>query len=164
MRISAYLWAMRFLDKLNPVGGVTDFWEYFKRPQPYRVPILLASAVMTLGVLSLIIWEKNYIAPAKPKVTWITTLDENRTDAQIYAENLENQRVQEELRAAEEAKLERRSDIYRALGRGSGMDVEAIDERIARERAEAEAKAEARRRELMQNVETPEEALADQPE
>mgnify|MGYP000324326270 CR=1 FL=1 len=155
---------MSLISRLNPAEGISDFWEYFKRPQPYRLPILALSALISLGILSLVIWQKDYIAPPRPEVTYITTFEDGRTDAEILAGNIENQRRQDELRAADEARAERRREIYRDLGRATGMDVDAIDERVARERAAEQEASERRRRELTQNVETPEEALADQSE
>jgi len=35
---------MRILpSRFNPTGGIADFWNEIRRPQPYRWPILLAS-------------------------------------------------------------------------------------------------------------------------
>ena len=149
---------MSYLDKLNPAGGIADFWNEFRRPNPYRVPILLASFLITGSILSMIVWEEAYIPPPRPEVTYITTFASDRTDAEIAASNAANQRVQDERRAAEEARLERQRDAYRALGRATGMDVEAIDERVARERAAEQAAQEARRRELLGDK------VADRPE
>ena len=149
---------MSYLDKLNPAGGIADFWNEFRRPNPYRVPILLASFLITGSILSMIVWEEAYIPPPRPEVTYITTFAPDRTDAEIAASNAANQRVQDERRAAEEARLERQRDAYRALGRATGMDVEAIDERVARERAAEQAAQEARRRELLGDK------VADRPE
>ena len=149
---------MSYFDKLNPAGGIADFWNEFRRPNPYRVPILLASFLITGSILSMIVWEEAYIPPPRPEVTYITTFAPDRTDAEIAASNAANQRVQDERRAAEEARLERQRDAYRALGRATGMDVEAIDERVARERAAEQAAQEARRRELLGDK------VADQPE
>ena len=150
---------MRYFSRLNPTEGVVDFWAYFRRPQPYRLPIILLSASMTLGIMSLIIWDEIRIPPPSPEVTYITTFAPDRTDAEILEGNLENQQLQDQIAAQEEARLERRRDIYRAIGRSTGMDVDAIDERVARERAAEEAAAEERRRELLANVPDPEEVI-----
>lgn len=149
---------MSYFDKLNPAGGIADFWNEFRRPNPYRVPILLASFLITGSILSMVVWEEAYIPPPRPEVTYITTFAPDRTDAEIAASNAANQRVQDERRAAEEARLERQRDAYRALGRATGIDVEAIDERVARERAAEQAAQEARRRDLLGDK------VADQPE
>jgi hypothetical protein len=139
---------MSYFSKLNPAGGLADFWHEFRRPNPYRWPILILSFLITFGILSTIIWQETRIPPPRPQVTYITTFEPGRTEAEIVASNLENQQAQDERRAAQEARDERRREIYRDLGRATGMDVDAIDARIARERAAEEAAQEARRREL----------------
>ena len=149
---------MSYLDKLNPAGGIADFWQEFRRPNPYRWPVLLISFLITGSILSMIVWDKVRIPPARPKVTYITSFAPDRTDAEIAASNLANQKLQEERRVAQEARLERQRDAYRALGRATGMDVDAIDERVAREEAAKKAAEEAKRRELLGNT------GADQPE
>ncbi|QYU67100.1 hypothetical protein J4558_19395 [Leptolyngbya sp. 15MV] len=149
---------MRYLSRLNPAGGFADFWHEFRRPNPYRWPILFVSFMITGGILSLIIWDEVRIPPPRPEVTYITTFEPGRTDAEIAASNLANQQVQDELRAAAEERAELRREIYRDLGRATGMDVDAIDARVARERAADEAAREARRRELVG------ETVAEQPE
>lgn len=153
---------MSYFSRLNPAGGIADFWHEFRRPNPYRWPILAVSACITLTILSLIIWEETPIPPTRPKVEYITTFEEGRTEAEILASNIANQRLQDERRAAREASEERRREIYRDLGRATGIDVDSIDERIARERAAEQAEEEARRREMMRNIDRPEEAVADQ--
>ena len=149
---------MSYLDKLNPAGGIADFWQEFRRPNPYRWPVLLISFLFTGSILSMIVWDKVRIPPARPKVTYITSFAPDRTDAEIAASNLANQKLQEERRVAQAARLERQRDAYRALGRATGMDVDAIDERVAREEAAKKAAEEAKRRELLGNT------GADQPE
>lgn len=140
---------MSYFSKLNPAGGMADFWHEFRRPNPYRWPILIASALITGSILSLIVWEEIRIPPERPRVTYITTFAPDRTDAEIAASNAANQRLQDQRQAEAEARLERQRDAYRAIGRATGIDVDAIDERIARERAAEEAEREARRRELL---------------
>lgn len=140
---------MSYFSRLNPAGGIADFWAEFRRPNPYRWPILLVSFLITGSIFSLIIWDEYRMPPERPKVTYISTFAEGRTDAEILATNEANQRVQDELRAEEEARAERRRDIYRSLGRATGIDVEAIDERVARERAAEQAAREAERRKLL---------------
>lgn len=137
---------MSFLDKINPAGGIADFWHEFRRPNPYRWPILLLSFLITGSILSTIIWEKTRIPPERPTVTYITTFAPDRTDAEIIASNIANQRQKEKREAEEAARLERRREAYRALGRATGIDVDAIDARIARERAAEQAAEAARRR------------------
>lgn len=179
---------MRRLQRLNPGPGIVDFWTEFKRPNPYRWPILAASMVLTgsllflltdravslnwlvggaiaviggvaiaamiaervrirLGILMLaavipaaIFWqfgkERWRIPPAPPEVEYISTFEEGRTDAEIAASNRANQAVQDRLRAEQRQREEEVKEAYRTLGRASGMDVEAMERRIAEEQAQ----------------------------
>lgn len=181
---------MRRIQRLNPGPGLVDFWSEFKRPNPYRWPILATSALLTgsllflltdravsmnwlvgavlaliggfalvamiaervrirFGILMLasiipaaIFWqfgkERWRIPPAPPKVEYISTFAEGRTDAEIEASNRANQEVQDALRAEQRRREEEAKEAYRALGRASGMDVEQMERRIANERAQEE--------------------------
>ncbi|MXO75057.1 hypothetical protein GRI40_07495 [Altererythrobacter aerius] len=177
---------MRMIERLNPGPGIADFWNEFKRPNPYRWPILAGSALLTGslmfmltdqavslnwlvgGVLALIggialfvmlaervrinIWvllvagsitgtilyqfsqERWRIPPKPPEVTWITTFEPGRTDAEIIASNRANQAEQDQLEAEQRQREEEAREAYRALGRASGLDVDAMEREIARER------------------------------
>ena len=133
---------MRILpSRFNPSAGIADFWNEIRRPHPYRWPIL---ALSIMPAAFMIYWGVNssvYAEPERPKVTWITTLDPARSDAEIAAENRANQEIKD-LRAAEEARIaEAKRDIYRALGTATGLDVDAIERKAAAERAAEEAAA-----------------------
>ena len=182
---------MRRLQRLNPGPGIVDFWTEFKRPNPYRWPILAASMVLTgsllflltdravslnwlvgavlaviggvaiaamiaervrirFGILLLaavvpaaIFWqfgkERWRIPPAPPKVEYISTFEEGRTDAEIAESNRANQEIQDQLLAEQRRREEEAKDAYRALCRASGIDVEAMERRIAEQEAQESA-------------------------
>ncbi|MGN3974254.1 hypothetical protein [Tsuneonella sp. SYSU-LHT278] len=179
------------IQRLNPGPGIADFWTEFKRPNPYRWPVLAASALLTgsllflltddavslnwlvgaalalvggtalaamiaehvkirLGVLllaaivpALVFWqfgkERWRIPPPPPEVTYISTFEAGRTDAQIAASNRANQARQDRLRAEQARREEEAKDAYRALGRASGLDVDAMERRIAEQEAQERA-------------------------
>ena len=146
---SAYLVTMRLMSKVNPAEGVADFWREFTKPNPYRWPILGASILLTLGLLYPMMKERVYVPPKPPKVTYITTFDPNRTDAEIIASNRANQELQDRRRAAEEARIERRKEIYRTLGRATGLDVDEMERKIAEDEAREKAAEDARRARML---------------
>jgi len=74
-------------------------------------------------------------------VTYISTFQAGRTDAEIEASNLANQKRQDELQAQRDAAEERRKDRVRALARATGIDVEAMERQIAEAKARDEAAA-----------------------
>lgn len=136
---------MSSLSRFNPKTGIADFWFEFRKPNPLRIPMLLASTVPLLVIFYWLAGETHYRTPERPTITYITTLDPERTDAEIMATNEANQEVKELREAAQEELAERKREIYKALGKGIGMDVDQIAAEADARRAAEEA-AEVRRR------------------
>ncbi len=135
---------MRLLSRFNPVGGVQDFWSEFARPNPYRLPILAASGMLTFVLLWAFTQERVYTEPERPNVTYITTFEPGRSDADIVRSNVENQRIQDQLRTLAAQREERRKELYRTLGQATGLDVDAMEaEIVAQEAADAATAQEA---------------------
>lgn len=187
---------MRRLQRLNPGPGLADFWNEFRKPNPYRWPILAGSALLTGSLLflltdqavglnwlvgivlaiiggmalaamiaervrirfwsllvaaiipGLIFWqfgkERWRIPPAPPEVTYITTFEDGRSNAEIEATNRANQAFQDQVRAEQRKREEEAKEAYRALGRASGLDVDEMERQIAREKAQDGAVAKRR--------------------
>ena len=146
---------MRYLHRFSPRGGFEDFLSYWRQPTPYRWQILGASVALTFTLMVLFVPENQRAEPRRPEVTYISTFEAGRTDEQIRASNLVNQRRQDELRARRAALEERKKEMYRQLGRATGVDVDAMEERIRREESELaaqEAAAAAQRQTLQEPV------------
>ncbi|MEE4288377.1 MAG: hypothetical protein V2J14_03325 [Erythrobacter sp.] len=139
---------MSSLTRFNPKTGIVDFWTEFRKPNPYRVPMLLASTVPLLIIFYWLSGEVHYKVPERPQITYITTFDPERSDAEIMASNEANQEVKEMREAAEADLANRKREIYKTLGKGLGMDVDQIAAEADARRA-AEAAAEAERRAAM---------------
>ncbi|MEM7689336.1 MAG: hypothetical protein AAF291_09975 [Pseudomonadota bacterium] len=136
---------MSSLTRFNPKTGVVDFWHEFRKPNPFRVPMLLASTVPLLIIFYWLSGETHYSNPERPVITYIETLGPERTDAEIIASNEANQEVKELREAALDDLAQRKREIYKTLGRGLGMDVDKIAaEADARKAAEEAAAAERR--------------------
>lgn len=135
-------------SRFNPAGGIADFWNEIRRPHPHRWPILALSMLPVVAILYWAMSQQFEGEPDRPRITYITTLDAGRSDAEILAENRANQEVKD-LRAAEQERIAaRKREMYKALGAASGMDVEAMEREAEAERAAAAA-AEAKRREAI---------------
>ena len=134
---------MSYWRRLNPRGGLDDFLDYWRQPTPYRWQILGVSVALTFTLMVLFVPENQRAEPRRPEVTYISTFEAGRTDEQIRASNLVIQRRQDELRARRAALEERKMD--RQLGRATGVDVDAMEERIAREERELEVREAAAR-------------------
>ncbi len=135
---------MRIISRMNPVGGMSDFWSEIRRPTPYRWPVLAASLLTSGTLLFWVTQEDYFVPPPPPRVTYITTFAEGRTDAEIRQSNIENQRRTDAREAALAAREERKRTIYRELGRATGIDVDRMEAEAAAERARAEAAEKAR--------------------
>ena len=126
---------LRVDSRYNPVGGFQDFWDEFRKPNPYRWPVLLVSMTITGSLVYVFGQERVYVPPERPNVTYITSFEPGRTDAEIQQSNQENQRNQDAIRALEERQIERRRELYRQLGRATGVDVDAMEAEIEAERS-----------------------------
>jgi hypothetical protein len=139
---------MSYWSRISPRGAIGDIVELWRSPQPYRWQVLAVSVTLTFTLMLFFIPESQRKAPARPEVTYITTWQDGRTDAEIIASNLENQARKEEAAAELEARIERRKALYRALGRATGLDVDEMERKIAAEEAAAEAQRAEQQRQL----------------
>ena len=124
---------------MNPVGGFADLWHEYRRPNPYRWPILAASFALTGTLLSWFVMQDYFRPPDPPTVTYITTYAAGRSDEEIRRTNVENQQRKDQLAAEAEAIEQRKRDMYKALGRATGLDVDTMEAEAKAERAREEA-------------------------
>lgn len=132
---------MRFTSRFNPTGGIADFWHEIRRPTPYRWPILGLSLLCTFALLFWVTKERVLVPPERPKVSFISTFAEGRTEAEIIASNIENQKRKERLAAEQAKRDEEVKAAYRALGRATGLDVDAMERKIAADKIAADKAA-----------------------
>ena len=132
---------MRISPKYDVAGGFGDLWSELKRPQPYRWPILAVSCALTGLVLYPFTQERVYPPPPKPDVVYITSFAPDRTNSEIIESNLENQERKEARQRLLDAQIEKKREMYRALGQATGIDTEKMEAEIAAEEAREEAAA-----------------------
>lgn len=132
---------MRGLHRLNPRPGLSDFWSEFRKPQPYRWPILAVSALPFAVIFYWAASEEVYLPPERPTVTYITSFAPDRSEAEIIASNEANQAKKDELRAQQEEFEQKKREMYRALGRATGVDVDAMEAQIEAERVQKAAES-----------------------
>lgn len=110
-------------SRFNPTPGIIDFWTEFKKPTPYRLPILLASTAPVLLLLWWATFEEYDRAPERPSVTYITTYAADQSEAEIIAKSKARQAIIDQRKAEREAAAARKREFYRELGRATGVDV-----------------------------------------
>jgi hypothetical protein len=126
-----------FWRDVSPRGAVTDLIDEWRQPTPHRWQILGVSIAATFALMMLFLPKEQRAPPETPTITWISTFAPGRTDQEIIESNIENQHRQDAIRAFREAQEERRREIYRALGRASGMDVDALEKEFSDDAAPA---------------------------
>ena len=129
---------MSFRRRISPRGAIADFIELWRAPQPYRWQILGLSVALTFTMMMLLIPKSERIPPARPDVTFISTWEEGRTDEEIIASNLENQRRKDEAAALAAERQARRREAFRALGKASGFDVDELERQFSDEEPASE--------------------------
>lgn len=137
---------------VSPTGMIADFRDVWKQAGHNRWRIAAVSGACTFAVFYLMFTQEAKGPHPPPKVTWISTLPENRSDKEILAENIENQK-RKEAWASELARRDREvREIYKTVGRMSGMDVD----KIARDAEIQQAAEEKARLEKIGNPRLPE--------
>ena len=118
---------MSFWRQISPRGAVSDLVHEWQRPNPYRWRVLGVSVAATFTLMVIVIPDSERIEPRAPEVTWISTFAADRTDEEIAASNLENQKRKDKLKAEAEARAERKKEAARALARASGFDPDELE-------------------------------------
>ncbi|WP_159874528.1 hypothetical protein [Novosphingobium sp. 9U] len=132
---------------VSPTGMIADFREVWRQAGGNRWRFAAVAAVCTFGVFYVMMGQEASAPHHPPKVTYITVFPAHRTDAEIEASNIANQKRKEALaldRARRDADVR---NLYKELGRWSGMDVDKIArEADAQNAAEKKAELEAIRK------------------
>ena len=134
---------MSFWRQISPRGAVGDFVHEWRRPNPYRWRILGVSVAATFALMVIVIPDSERAEPKPPEVTWISTFRPDRTDEEIVASNLANQKRKDELKAEAEARAERKREAARALARASGFDPDELERQYGNKPAPAASEARA---------------------
>ncbi|MFN3818377.1 hypothetical protein [Blastomonas sp.] len=116
---------MGFFRDISPIRAVGDLKTYWFDQQDHKWRFLLASFAATSTIFAAFFSESGFeVQWKRPEITWVTSLDPGRTDAQIAAENVANQAEKDRLEAERIAKEEERKAQYRRLAEQFGMDTE----------------------------------------
>ncbi|HOB13773.1 MAG TPA: hypothetical protein PKN09_05985 [Novosphingobium sp.] len=142
---------MSIWKNVSPSGAVAEFATVFQQAGPKRWPIAALSAAITVGMVSMLAGESWKMPRKLPEITYITTFPDDWTTAESLEFRKERQRQREEQEAAMAKADKETRELWEALGRASGMDVDKIKakaeaDRLAAEKAKAAQDAEARKK------------------
>lgn len=133
---------MSFWSRISPVGAVKDFADEWKQPTGHRW-VAMGIAIATTSTIMIVFLPANQrIDPPRPEIFYITTWAPDRTHEEIIASNIAYQKRKDEIQDLYDQRAELRKDMYRQLGRASGLDVDAMEAEIEQDRAADEALAE----------------------
>ena len=130
-----------YWQNVKPTGAIADFVEVWRSAGRRRWVFIMLSGMTTFGIFSVIAQESWKGPPRKPTVTLINSWPADRPDAEIVKTNIENQKLQDRLAAEQAARDEKVKNIYRTIGRASGMDVDAIERKARADEAAEKAAA-----------------------
>ena len=135
---------MSFLKNANPVGAISDFRAVYRDAGPRRWPIMAVSLLTTVGIFSIMAGESWTMPRPLPKITYINSWPADRTEEETLAFIAENQARKEERAALEQAASEEGKQVWKTLGKVSGIDVAKIEAEAEAERKAAAAAEKAR--------------------
>jgi len=124
---------------VQPAGAIADFVSVWRQAGKRRWPFVAAAFTATLLVFSTIVEESWRGPPPRPEVTYVNSWTADRSDDEIRREIIANQQRQDRLAAEQAAREAKVKEIYRTLGKVSGMDTDAIERKAAREAAAEKA-------------------------
>jgi hypothetical protein len=130
-----------FFRRFNPLNALGDLGHELATPYQHRFKFMALALALTFAIFSVMWREGDAGLPLPPKVVYVESLAPDRTEAEIMAGNIAATKAGRAAEAEEAARAERIQEMYKALGRVSGMDVDEIEAR-----AKAEREAEARQR------------------
>ncbi|WP_309621725.1 hypothetical protein [Novosphingobium sp.] len=135
---------MSIWKSANPTGAIADFIEVYRQAGANRFRIGLVAALCTFGVFSIMMTQSWKKQRKLPEVTYINSWPLDRTAEETRAFIEANQRLkdaQEEIQAANAAEEQK---LWMALGKVSGMNVDAIKAKAEADKAAEQARAAAK--------------------
>ena len=137
-----------YWQHVNPVAAISDIKEVVRQAGDNKWRIGLAAAATTLFLFWSLTHESWRVPQEKPKIIYINSWYADRSEEQTRANIEKNQKLKDALKADQDKRDEAVKNIYRQIGKASGMDTDAIERKAqadaAAERAREEAELKAR--------------------
>ncbi len=116
-----------FAKNVSPGGAISDLITVFRDAGRNRWLFMIPAAMVTTGIFSVMAAEGGRGPPRQHKIIYISTFRPDRTEAEIISSNITNQKRKEAEAVALAKRAEDVRQMYKTLGRMSGMDVDAIE-------------------------------------
>jgi len=128
---------------VNVGGAIGDFITVFRETGPNRWRFAALAAIPPVAIFTVFMHEEARGKPRPPEVILISSWRGDRSMAEIERSNVANQRIKDRIAALEEKRAEDQQRMYMALGRASGLDVDAMKRQADADRAAQQAKVRA---------------------
>ncbi len=131
------------MRNINPTGALADLRTVYREAGPGRWRYALLAALCTFGTFA-IMATQNWVGERRlPEITYINSWPADRTEAETKAFIAANQKkkdAREKEQAASDAEAQK---LWMAVGKASGMDVNAIKQKAEADAAAEKARADA---------------------
>ena len=131
------------MRNINPTGALADLRIVFREAGPARWRYAVLAALCTFGTFG-IMATQNWVGERRlPEITYINSWPADRTEAEtkaFIAENQKKKEAREQEQAASDAEAQK---LWMAVGKASGMDVDAIKRKADADAAATKAAADA---------------------
>ena len=133
-----------FLTNIRPGGAIADFRNVYRSAGPNRWRYVLLAALCTTGTFGIMVVTQNWKGKRPlPEVTYINSWPADRTAAETKAFIVANEKKKEADAAREAAFAKDAQDMWMAVGKASGMDVDSIQKQAEADKAAEAAKTDA---------------------
>ena len=130
-----------YWSHVSPVEAFGDLREVFRDAGRNRLRIALAASVITAVMFWGLTRDTWRVPPPRPTITYINSWPASRTMAETKKFIEANQKRNDQIAADEAKRDEDVRQAYKALGRATGMDVDAIERKAKADAAAEKAKA-----------------------
>lgn len=134
---------MSFWKHANPAGAITDFVSVYRAAGKNRYRIAALSAALTFAIFA-VMWSQSWLKERElPKITYINSWPVDRTEAETRKFIAESQVMKEQREKEEAAAAKESQDMWMAVGRASGFDVDRMKQQADAEKAAEKARQDA---------------------
>ena len=131
------------MRNINPVGALADLRTVYREAGPARWRYALLAALCTFGTFA-IMATQNWVGERRlPEITYINSWPADRTEAETKAFIAANQKKKDAREKAQAESDAEAQKLWMAVGKVSGMDVDAIKRKAEADAAATKAAADA---------------------
>ncbi len=141
-----------FWANVSPSRAVRDVFAVLGAPSEFRWRALALAGLVTGGIFYVMVQQEGRGPPRPPEIIYFESWRDDRSDAEIVAGNVAAAKEARQAEAEQEAREERARQVYRALGKATGIDTQKMYDDGKAERAAQKQAEERKNRELLERL------------